>query len=71
MNNMERAYTRAHHAVDVYMKLTKTDQEDAISDLICDLLHLAKAWRQDPEDTLDRGFYHFQCEDSGNEGDLP
>lgn len=44
--------------------LTGTDQEDAVSDAIGDLLHAACAMGQDPAAQLERAVNHFNAETS-------
>lgn len=64
-DNEQRA-DRAYEAAKVFMDATGTDIEDAVSDLICDLCHLAARWGQDPLHEIKRGLRHYV-----NERDYP
>jgi hypothetical protein len=47
MDNTERAAV-AETAVEAFMNECRTDREDAVGDLICNLMHLAEAVGDDP-----------------------
>lgn len=63
MTNEKRAAV-VEHAVNTFRDITHSDTEDIISDMICDLLHLARSWGQDPERELLRGTNHFRYEET-------
>jgi hypothetical protein len=44
------------------MKATRTDKEDALPDLLCNLMHAAKQDGIDFLAMLNRGAYHWQAE---------
>lgn len=60
-SNTERA-ADAERALHAFMRATGADSEDAISDLIGDLCHLAQARGLDHIDQVRRGLYHHFAE---------
>lgn len=52
----------ASAAIAVYRERTNTEQADAISDLVCDLMHLAKKYKQDELHAIERGISHWYAE---------
>jgi hypothetical protein len=57
--------TRADWALDavsVFQNETGTERCDAIADLIADLCHLAKRWKQDPLEQVRRGLIMYADE---------
>ncbi len=61
MDNTERA-ANAETAVDAFMKVCGTDREDAVQDLICNLMHLAEADGDDPIRVIKNAVYHHFAE---------
>lgn len=59
--NDDRA-ARAQEAVETYKRATGTDDEDAISDLLCGLMHLCNGRGDDFNAELNRGAGHYQAE---------
>lgn len=59
--NDDRA-ARAQEAVDTFKRATGTDDEDAISDLLCNLMHLCDVRGDDFGTLLNRGAGHYQAE---------
>lgn len=63
-NNLDRA-AWAETALDAFRAETGTDREDAVCDLLCDLMHLC-AFKSDIYGDFNvqqkRGAGHFQCE---------
>lgn len=56
----------AKTAIDAFRKECRTDAEDAIADLICNLMHLARATRgQSPEEAVARALKNFTAEEAG------
>lgn len=62
VTNNDRAYW-ALKAVQEFMRQTGTDREDAVVDLICDLLHLARSDGDDPRAVIDTALMHFEAEE--------
>lgn len=58
MTNEERA-AAAQFAADEFQRVCKTDDEDVVADLICDLLHLAHSRGEDPLSQANRGIRSF------------
>ena len=59
--NLRRAkWARA--AVDVFVALTGTEEEDVLCDLLCDLMHLADRVGWGFQKELDRALYHYEAE---------
>lgn len=52
----------AQAAIDTFMRETGTDSEDAISDLLCNLMHLCNQRGDDFTAELNRGAGHYQAE---------
>ena len=71
-NNDDRA-NWAEAALRAFQAVTKTDDEDAVSDLIGDLLHLAARQGLDPQLMLDRAQanYEAECEEEATPGTAP
>lgn len=61
MDNTERAAV-AETAVEAFMKACRTDREDAVGDLICNLMHLADADGNDPIEVVKNAIYHYFAE---------
>lgn len=61
VTNSDRAIW-ARIALEAFQAETGTDDEDALSDLIADLLHLADRTGEDFRKALDRGFDHYDAE---------
>lgn len=61
--NQDRALW-AGVAIAVFQRETGTDEEDALGDLLCDLMHWADRNRHDFEIALDRARYNYLCETS-------
>jgi hypothetical protein len=59
-NDLRAAW--AASAVRTFQDATGTDDEDALCDLLCDLMHWADRHRQDFEAALERGRDHYQVE---------
>lgn len=53
----------AERCIVLFRHDTGTDKEDAIADLVADLMHLARQWGQDPEAELVRAREHFRTEE--------
>lgn len=53
---------RGEELVSLYESLTKTDREDALGDLLCDLMHWAKENKIDFEASLACGIEHHEFE---------
>jgi hypothetical protein len=61
--NADRAYW-AQVAVDAFREACPTDECDAIQDLICDLMHLARAkGDKEPQAILNGATMHFEAEE--------
>lgn len=58
----------AESAVGAFRIDCKGDKEDAIADLICNLLHLAKRQGMEPLAELRRGLNHYVCESFDDDG---
>ena len=52
----------AQAAINAFQAVTRTDDEDAVPDLIADLLHLAVRQGLDPQLMLDRAQSNFEAE---------
>ena len=52
----------ARTAVDTFQSVCRTDDDDALCDLLCDLMHLADAegWQLDTELSRTRGHYEYE-----------
>ncbi len=63
MRNKQRAQY-ARKAMRLFQEQTRSDDENAISDLICDLMHLAETsvLKQDALEQVRRGIYHWYAE---------
>jgi hypothetical protein len=64
VTNRDRARW-AEIALRYYQVETGSEDEDAIADLIGDLMHLARHRRLDPHEQAERGRYHFGEEEAG------
>jgi hypothetical protein len=53
------------HALNEFLRVCPTDRDCAITDLICDLLHLARREGQDPDGVLGGAVLHFEAEERG------
>jgi hypothetical protein len=53
-------------AVSVFMKETGTDQEDAMADLLADLMHWADRNQYDFDAALERARLHYHAETGGD-----
>ena len=62
VTNNDRAYW-ALKAVQEFMRQTGTDREDAVVDLICDLLHLARSDGDDPRAVINNALSLFDAEE--------
>lgn len=61
MNAMRAAW--AHSALSAFVKACSTEWEDALADLLCDLIHLADRDEQlDFEQALERARSHYEAE---------
>jgi len=67
-NNEVRAWWAAR-CVREFMTMTGVDPEDAIGDLVANLMHLARLTDQDPELQLMRGQAHFYAEEKEEQDD--
>lgn len=65
VTNSDRAQW-AEIALATFTETVNTDREDAIADLICDLLHLARQDGLDPESQLERAKSNFTAEEKEN-----
>jgi hypothetical protein len=63
MNN--RRAQLAGAALSTFMKETGTDREDALGDLLADLMHWADRNGYDFDAALERGRYHYEAETAG------
>jgi hypothetical protein len=61
VNNEARA-SWAARCVELFMEMVGSDPGDAISDLVCDLMHLAQITGQNPWAQVRRGAEHFKAE---------
>lgn len=61
INNDMRAASAAK-AVEAFQRATLTDDSDALSDLLCNLMHWADQSGQDFAQALNRGASHYQSE---------
>lgn len=64
ISNTERA-KRAAQTLEKYKRVYAApgyDTQEAITDLIADLLHLARAGKLEPENILTMAQYHFESE---------
>ena len=64
ITNRERA-KRAAQTLETYKRVYAApgyDTQEALTDLIADLLHLARAKKLDPEKVLAMAQYHFESE---------
>ena len=59
-NEKRAAWARA--AVDVFKLVVRTDEEDALCDLLCDLMHLADREGWDFVSQHRRALYHYEAE---------
>lgn len=67
-NEMRAAF--AQKAVDAFRAICKTDECDAVGDLICNLMHLAKANGDSPFGTVEAAAFHYAAEEySDDDGD--
>jgi len=66
--NESRA-TWAETAITQFRADTGTDKEDAICDLVGDLMHLADRYGQDPLREIQRGIQHFLAEKEDGDDD--
>jgi hypothetical protein len=62
MTNDDRVHA-AQYALDAFQAKCRTDDCDAITDLIADLLHLARQRGEDPDAILRRAEMHFVAEE--------
>ena len=62
MPTNERRAQWADKALAVFQKETRCDQQDALPDLLCDLMHLADQQGIDFDKMLDRARCHHQAE---------
>jgi hypothetical protein len=72
MTQNEKRAEWAQGAIDSFQDITGTDDEDAISDLLCDMMHLCDS--NDGPDFLSevaraRGHYDYEIEADDNELD--
>jgi hypothetical protein len=58
----ERRALWAHAAIHVFTELTGCDREDALGDLLCDLMHWAGQNNFDFPAALDRARGHYEAE---------
>ncbi len=63
LNNDRSAW--AASALAVFMQITGTDQEDALGDLLADLMHLADRSLYDFDAALERARLHYDAETGG------
>lgn len=56
-------------AVRAFMKATRTEEEDALGDLLADLMHWADRNNFDFDLALDRGRFHYDAETAGERPD--
>jgi hypothetical protein len=61
VNNGKRAEWAAE-CVSKFQQLTGTDKEDAVADLVCDLMHWCSREKQDPMNEVERGIRNYICE---------
>ncbi len=61
MDNSERA-CNAETAVDAFRSVCGTDREDAVQDLICNLMHLAAADGDDPLKVMKNAIHNYFAE---------
>ena len=54
-------------AIDSFRAATRTDREDALCDLLCDLMHYARQHRFNFTGELDRATFHFNAEAQGGD----
>ena len=62
MPTNERRAQWADKALAVFQNETRCDQQDALPDLLCDLMHLADQQGIDFDKMLQRARYHYQAE---------
>jgi hypothetical protein len=70
--NQQRAYW-AWRAIDTFQSLTGSADEEALQDLLCDLMHFADFTVNNFEGALFRARFHYKCEtasQTGGEEDL-
>lgn len=60
-DNEDRA-SWAQAALDAFQEVTGTDDEDALADLLCDLMHWADWKKQDFKAAMSRGEGHYRVE---------
>ncbi|KVK57602.1 hypothetical protein L905_24025 [Agrobacterium sp. TS43] len=68
VDNTQRA-AWARIAIDAFMKATLTDEGDAVSDLLCNLMHYCRESGMDFLAELNQGALHFQAEIEIEEND--
>jgi hypothetical protein len=61
VDNTQRAEW-ARVAIDAFIRVTRTDEGDAISDLLCNLMHYCAESETDFLAELNRAALHFQAE---------
>jgi hypothetical protein len=66
MTNKQRA-AYAETAIKAFLEVCKTDREDAITDLVTDLMHLARRDGADPYTIVRTAQMHFEAEENGEE----
>jgi hypothetical protein len=68
--NGERAQY-ADNAITAFQLTTRTDIQDAVSDLLADLMHWCDRHGMEFEDELNRGRMHYLAETADNESAIP
>lgn len=53
----------AQAAVDAFQCVCRTDDDYAIKDLVCNLLHLARRNGEDPQGIINGALMHFEAEE--------
>ena len=62
----------AMNAIEAFQAITGTDGEDAVCDLLCDLMHCCDLYGDaygDFDEGLRRGRYHYEAETTGIPGE--
>ena len=63
--NLDRARW-AEYAVEAFQEETRADDEDAVADLLCDLMHYCDATKQYFNEELTRALSHYAAETEGD-----
>jgi hypothetical protein len=63
MSENEKRADWADKAINTFIEATGTDPEDAVSDLLCDIMHWCDLYNEyDFDAELDRARGHYDCE---------